>query len=155
MASQASLAEAARKEVGVDLQSTLVELLDLTLQGKQAHWNVTGPGFRPLHLQLDEMVGEYRVWTDEVAERMAAIGVAPDGRARTVAEDSPLPELPADPLADRLVFELFAERIGATAASVRQRLEHMGEVDLVTQGLLIEISEGLEKQLWMVRAQLT
>jgi starvation-inducible DNA-binding protein len=115
---------------------------------------VTGPGFRPLHLQLDEMVGEYRVWTNEVAERMAAIGVAPDGRARTVTENSPLPELPADAFPDRLVPELFSERIGATAASIRQRLEHLGEVDLVTQGLLIEISEGLEKQLWMVRAQL-
>ncbi|MGH8935017.1 MAG: Dps family protein [Acidimicrobiia bacterium] len=150
----ASLAEAARKEVGVELQSTLVELLDLTLQGKQAHWNVTGPGFRPLHLQLDEMVDEYRAWTDQVAERMAAIGVAPDGRARTVAEDSPLSELSADALADRQVLELFSERLGAAAARIRPRLEHLGGVDLVSQDLLIEIAEGLEKQLWMVRAQL-
>jgi starvation-inducible DNA-binding protein len=38
-----------RKEVGDLLQATLAELLDLALVGKQLHWSVTGPHFRPLH----------------------------------------------------------------------------------------------------------
>ena len=41
----------AREEVGQQLQAMLVELVDLSLLGKQLHWNVAGPLFRPLHLQ--------------------------------------------------------------------------------------------------------
>ena len=35
--------------------------------------------FRSVHLQLDEMMTEYRAWSDVVAERIVAIGVAADG----------------------------------------------------------------------------
>ena len=40
------------------LQATLVELIDLSLQAKQAHWNVVGPAFRGVHLFLDESTGQ-------------------------------------------------------------------------------------------------
>jgi DNA-binding ferritin-like protein len=42
-----------REEVGQQLQATLVELIDLSLLGKQLHWSVVGPLFRPLHQQLE------------------------------------------------------------------------------------------------------
>ena len=35
------------------LQAVLVDLIELSLQGKQAHWNLVGPNFRDLHLQLN------------------------------------------------------------------------------------------------------
>ena len=43
------------------LQQALVDLTDLSLLGKQAHWNIKGTRFRALHLQLDEIVDEVRV----------------------------------------------------------------------------------------------
>jgi DNA-binding ferritin-like protein len=58
-----------RDEVGRQLQATLVELIDLSLLGKQLHWNVVGPLFRPLHLQLDELIDAWRELADTVAER--------------------------------------------------------------------------------------
>jgi starvation-inducible DNA-binding protein len=69
---------------------TLVELIALSLIGKQLHWNVTGPGFRDVHLHLDELVDEWRELSDVVAERAVAIGVSPDGRAPTVIAQSEL-----------------------------------------------------------------
>ena len=36
-----------REEVGRELQATLVELVDLSLIGKQLHWSVVGPLFDP------------------------------------------------------------------------------------------------------------
>ena len=42
------------------LQQALVDLTDLSLLGKQAHWNIQGSRFRALHLQLDEIVEEVR-----------------------------------------------------------------------------------------------
>src|SRR4051794_29915133 len=39
-----------REAVGHELEATLHELIDLSLIGKQLHWAVVGPLFRPLHL---------------------------------------------------------------------------------------------------------
>ena len=50
-----AIGERERTEAGRLLQLTLVELIALSLIGKQLHWDVTGPGFRDLHLQLDEL----------------------------------------------------------------------------------------------------
>lgn len=139
----------------VALQDTLVELIDLSLQAKQAHWNVVGPNFKPLHELLDEFTAEYRAWYDDVAERLAAIGVAPDGRTSTVSANTPLAQLPEGPLEDRALVALVEERVAAVAGRVRERMDRLGEHDLVTQDLLIGVVHGLEKQLWMLRAQRT
>ena len=74
------------------LQDSLVELIDLSLQAKHYHWTVTGREFRAVHLQLDEITDEVRLWYDEVAERLATLDVAPDGRTATVAaQDGQVP----------------------------------------------------------------
>jgi len=150
----AQLLQATRGSVAaVALQDTLVQLIDLSLQAKQAHWNVTGPSFQPLHEMLDEFVARYRDWYDEVAERLAAIGVAPDGRTATVAAASSLEPLPAGPLEDRLLVRLLEERLEAVTGRVRERMVELGEDDFVSQDLLVGIVHGLEKQAWMLRAQ--
>jgi starvation-inducible DNA-binding protein len=43
------IAETEVVRVGTCLQEMLVELADLAAQTKQAHWNVTGLHFKPLH----------------------------------------------------------------------------------------------------------
>ena len=65
-----------REDVGNHLQDTLVELIDLSLLGKQLHWSVVGPNFRPLHEHLDELVDSWREMADTVAERAVAIGIS-------------------------------------------------------------------------------
>src|SRR5256885_5666838 len=77
-----------REEIGRELQATLIELIDLSLLGKQLHWSVVGPLFRPLHLQLDELIDAWRDLGDTVAERAVAIGFMPDGQAKTVSAGS-------------------------------------------------------------------
>jgi len=134
------------------LQATLVELIDLSLQAKQAHWNVVGPSFKPVHEFLDELTAEYRDWYDLVAERLTAIGVSPDGRSATVAGSTPLPALPAGSIGDQALLAAFDERVTLVAANVRRRADELGELDLATQDLFIEILRGLEKQRWMLRA---
>jgi starvation-inducible DNA-binding protein len=53
-----------------NLQKVLVDLIELHLQGKQAHWNLVGTNFRDLHLQLDDIVDLAREAADTIAERM-------------------------------------------------------------------------------------
>ncbi|NED90608.1 DNA starvation/stationary phase protection protein, partial [Streptomyces sp. SID11233] len=71
------LAEADLKIVSDALQGALVDLVDLSLVAKQIHWNVIGPRFRSVHLQLDDVVDSARTHMDEVAERASTLGVSP------------------------------------------------------------------------------
>ncbi len=134
------------------LQDSLVELIDLSLQAKQAHWNVVGPTFGPVHAFLDSLTDEYRDWYDTVAERLAAIGVAPDGRSTTVATSTPLDQLPEGQIQDQALLGLFDERVTVVAGHIRDRVTQLAEVDAASQDVLIEILRGLEKQRWMLRA---
>src|SRR2546423_2359968 len=77
-----------REEVGGQLQATLVELVDLSLLGKQLHWSVVGRPFKPLHEHLDELVDSWRELSDTVAERAVALGYFPDGQAAAVSAGS-------------------------------------------------------------------
>jgi len=70
-----------REQSGHELEASLIELVDLSLLGKQLHWSVVGPLFRPLHLYLDELVDSWRELSDTVAERAVALGSWPDGQA--------------------------------------------------------------------------
>src|SRR6201998_4753137 len=63
-----------------NLQKVLVDLIELHLQGKQAHWNLVGTNFRDLHLQLDSIVDIAREGADTIAERMRALDAVPDAR---------------------------------------------------------------------------
>lgn len=55
----------------------MLELVDLTLIGKQLHWNVVGPLFRPLHLYLDELVDEWRLGEIDPASEDTMIDTVP------------------------------------------------------------------------------
>src|ERR1700704_509431 len=83
----------ASPELSANLQKVLVDLIELHLQAKQAHWNVVGTNFRDLHLQLDEIVDIAREASDTIAERMRAIDAMPDGRSDTVTATTTLPAI--------------------------------------------------------------
>jgi starvation-inducible DNA-binding protein len=89
------------RAVAGELQRMLVDLVDLALIGKQAHWNVEGRQFRSLHRELDELVDAWRTLGDEVAERAVTIGAAPDGQAETIAGSTEIEPLPPGVLGDR------------------------------------------------------
>jgi starvation-inducible DNA-binding protein len=142
-----------REEVGHQLQATLVELVDLSLLGKQLHWNVVGPLFRPLHLQLDELIDSWRELADTVAERAVGIGVSPDGQSRTVSSNTPLRGVERGELEDHVVVRELTARLADVAERARERMDRLGELDAASQDVVIEVVRALEQQLWMIRAQ--
>jgi len=143
-----------REEVGQQLQETLVELVDLSLVGKQLHWSVVGPLFRPLHLQLDELIDSWHELADTVAERAVAIGFSPDGQSATIASESPVHGVERGELEDRVVVRELTTRLAEVAERARERMDRLGELDAASQDVVIEVVRALEMQLWMIRAQL-
>jgi starvation-inducible DNA-binding protein len=144
-----------REEIGNELQATLVELVDLSLLGKQLHWNVVGQQFRPLHLQLDELIDSWRNLADTVAERAVALGYVPDGQSATVAASSEIDAVERAALEDRVVLRELTGRLADVAERVRERMDRLGELDAASQDVVIEVIRALEEQLWMLRAQLS
>lgn len=143
-----------QQSVAVELQGMLVDLIDLTLIGKQAHWNVEGAHFRSLHDQFDELVDDWRELSDEVAERAVTIGASPDGQAETIAGATELEPLPSGHLSDRQVRIAIADRLGDVVARTRTRIDRVEPDDPVSGDLLLRAAGVLEKQLWMIRAQM-
>jgi starvation-inducible DNA-binding protein len=143
-----------REAVAGELQATLVELLDLSLIGKQLHWSVVGRHFRSLHLQLDELVASWRDLADTVAERAVAIGSWPDGQADAVSTGSELRGVERGAIEDHVVVDRLTRLLAEVGERTRERLDRLGELDAVSQDVLIDVVRALEQQLWMLRAQL-
>jgi starvation-inducible DNA-binding protein len=139
--------------IAQELEPLLVELTDLALTAKQAHWNVRGLWFRPLHTQLDELADDVRGWSDDVAERLSTIGVPADARVQTVAKMTPFAGFPSGFLQSRKVAPLMVERLTEVVTSNRTRIARLGELDLVSQDLLLGITAKLEKHRWMFAAE--
>jgi starvation-inducible DNA-binding protein len=135
------------------LQANLVNLTDLALLLKQAHWAVVGPNFRSVHLQLDEIIEAVRGSMDDVAERISTLGVVPDGRSSTVVETSQLDRYPLEFLEVGKTITHCADAMKQTIDTMRLAIAKLGDLDPITEDMCIGISASLEKDLWMLQAQ--
>jgi starvation-inducible DNA-binding protein len=143
----------ASKGLADKMQLVLVDLLELQLQGKQAHWNVVGKNFRDTHLVLDEIIDAARGFSDTIAERMRALHATPDGRSDTVAATTTLPEFPAGEISTTDTIDLLTERLEGTVATIREVHDPIDEEDPTSADLLHAIIETLEQYAWMVSAE--
>jgi starvation-inducible DNA-binding protein len=143
----------ANKALAESLQAVLVDLIELHIQGKQAHWNVVGTNFRDTHLQLDEIIDAARLLSDEVAERMRALHVLPDGRSETVSKTTALAKFPEDQVDTTQVVKLISERLNTAAKTVRDVHDTVDEADPTSADLLHKVIETLEQYAWMVSAE--
>lgn len=143
----------ASKELADAMQKVLVDLIELHVQGKQAHWNVVGRNFRDLHLQLDEVVEAAREFSDEVAERMRALHATPDGRSDSVAATTTLPAFPAGEADTAKTVDLMTVRIEAVVGTMREVHDAIDEEDPTTADILHAIIAKLEQYAWMISAE--
>jgi len=145
------LSDEQTKTVASALQQALVDFIALGLQGKQAHWNIHGSRFLSVHLKLDEIVDFARTASDEIAERMDQIGVAPDGRLKTVVEATRLEAYPPGFVQVEKAVSLVADRLFTVAKTTRESLEKV-DCDPLSADMLTGFAETIEKQLWMLQA---
>ncbi|MFM9377441.1 Dps family protein [Gordonia sp. VNK21] len=143
----------ARQIAGDALQATLVDLIDLSLIAKQAHWNVVGVNFTAVHADLDELVDVTREFSDATAERATAIGVSPDGRSATVAKTTGARGIGEGWIGDTDTVSVIVENLAAVTGGIRERITATGDVDPVTEDLLIGIAARLEQLHWMWQAR--
>lgn len=140
-------------EVAEHLESLMVDLVSLSLNGKQAHWHVIGPRLVPVRQQLDWLVTDGWAWADRVAERAVILGFAVDGRPGNIGAAKTLKAFPTGFVADHEAITEIADQVSDVVVRARTALEPLGEADAVSHGLVTEILRGLEQHLWMLQAQ--
>lgn len=134
------------------LQQALTELQQLQLQTKQAHWNVSGTLFYPLHELLQEHYEGVAKYADDVAERLQSVGVSSDGRANTIIRTSRIPEFPGGFVDDGKVIQWFAQYYRVTSDELGQGIKATNDTDPTTGNLLQEVQHAIDKYQWQMRA---
>ena len=149
------LPEATRRQMIELLNARLADAIDLQTQTKQAHWNVKGPQFIALHELFDKVNADVEDYVDLLAERAVQLGGAVEGTARSVAKRSTLAEYPVKGGSGRQHVDALSSALAAFGKVVRSSIDEGTRVnDQDTTDILIEISRGVDKWLWMVEAHL-
>jgi starvation-inducible DNA-binding protein len=141
------------ERIETELRPLQMDMIALGLQGKQLHWNLQGRLFMSIHLQLDTIVDDARRFADELAERLVTLGVWADGQPSDVSRESSLEEVPKGAIADTEALGLISDRVGKVAANARSSANNLGEIDLGSQDICLDIVRTMEKHHWMLRAQ--
>ena len=142
------------QKLAKQLQSCLHNLNDLHLTLKHAHWNVVGPKFIGVHKMLDPQVDAVREMTDTIAERMATMGVPPVGTpgALVKARDWDDYSIGLAQASEHLgALDMVYSRV---IENHRKVLEVAGDIDPITEDILIGQTGEMEQYQWFVRAHL-
>jgi starvation-inducible DNA-binding protein len=129
---------------GEDLQQELRDLLCLAVVGDHLRWALTGDRAAELAEWLADAAAQWRAWADEVAKRLVTVGVAPDGRVRSLAQDIPMNWVPAGWLEVEEARRLLAGRVRSVAGKAAYRRSQASDADV--HRLLDGVRFGLEEQ---------
>ncbi len=136
------------------LQDRLNAYNDLHLTLKHIHWNVVGPNFISVHEMLDPQVEAVRGFADDVAERIATLGSSAKGTPGTIVSERSWDDY-------SIGRATAIEHLGAldlvytgVIETTRKNIDEVGEIDPITEDMLIGQSAQLELFHWFVRAHL-
>ena len=137
------------------LNARLADALDLERQSKQAHWNVRGARFMPLHLLFDDTATLAVGWADEIAERIAQLGGVAEGTVQAVAERTSLSPAPLAAEDSIAWVTVVSDALAGFANAAREAIEEAEDADdAVTTDLLTRVVGAADKQLWFVESHL-
>ena len=137
------------------LNERLIDLIDLQIQTKHAHWNVKGPNFIALHELFDDVAEAVEEFTDEVAERVSTLGGTTESLVADVAKRTTLPAYPGKAISGADHVKALSTALAAAAKGARAAINKSEELgDKVTADLFTEVTAGLDKKTWFVESHL-
>jgi starvation-inducible DNA-binding protein len=149
------LSEKIRKKVAPVLAERLAEAIDLSLQLKQAHWNVKGPHFVALHELFDSIHAVIVSKADALAERLTTLGGTAEGTVQAVSQRSGLPVYATEITRGDDHLDAVATALATFGGWTRAAIDACDEAgDKVTADLFNEITAEVDQQLWFVEAHL-
>lgn len=145
--------ESARESMVGLLNQQLADTFDLYTQLKQAHWNVKGMNFMPLHQLFDDLANNFVGYADMIAERATALGGRAEGTARMAVSNSRLEELPLELTDGKEYVIAIVDRFAQYAESLRSAIDTSADAnDAVTSDLFTEIAREVDKSLYFLES---
>ncbi|MFY9913493.1 MAG: DNA starvation/stationary phase protection protein [Nocardioidaceae bacterium] len=141
-------------KVATALQDRLHALNDLQLTLKHAHWNVVGRDFIGVHEMLDPQIDIVRAAVDAVAERMATMGIAPMGTPGAIVRDRSWDDYSLGRASTAEHLAALDQVYSGVISDHRKALDMVGEIDPITEDMLIGQTAALEQFQWFLRAHL-
>jgi starvation-inducible DNA-binding protein len=149
-----SLTPEVGRDVAAILQQRLNAMNDLHLTLKHVHWNVVGPHFISVHEMIDPQVEVIRGYADEIAERIATLGVSPKGTPGAIVEGRTWNDYSidrADTIAHLGALDVVYQGV---ISDHRKAAEDTEEIDTVTNDMLVGQLGQIELFHWFIRAHL-
>jgi len=146
--------QAQRESMAEAVAKVLADTYALYFKTHAYHWNVTGPRFHDLHLLFETQYNEMWVATDEIAERVRALGVMAPNSYGAMDAIASIKSDATKTDANDMVADMLAghEQLTATIRSALQKageLEDEATADVLTPRLTVH-----EKMAWMLRSTL-
>lgn len=148
------LEEADAAKVRDALQDRLLALIDLTLTLKHIHWNVVGPNFIGVHEMLDPQYAGVSEMVDAVAERIATLGGQPLGTPGAIVEGRHWDDYGLNRAVTHDHLQALDHVYVGVIEDHRKAIKVSGDIDPVSEDLLIGQTNDLELYHWFVRAHL-
>ena len=143
---------ASREQAADALNDVLATTLELGLQARQSHWNVTGPMFAALHRMFGDLAKDLDEIADDVAERVVQLGGIAEATTRSIQRRVSLNPAPAGMDGDTHVA-ILATAVSAAAAACRHAIDDLSHHrDPVTIDILTDAARRLENWLWYLEA---
>lgn len=143
-----------QKDVVGALRQVVADCYALLGQTHLCHWNVRGPGFFALHTAFEQQYTELFAATDEIAERIRALGSLAPGGLGNLAHMSGMKELREDASSVEMVKHL-AYANGKVVESLCEARDLAAEADdAQSEDLMIARIQVHEKTIWMLRSYL-
>jgi len=148
------ISEEHRRAIADGLSRLLADSYTLYLTTHNFHWNVTGPMFQTLHLMFMTQYNELWLATDEIAERIRALGFPAPGTYAEFGALTSIKDTQGVPKAADMIKLLVEgnEAVARTAREVFPLVEKANDqptADLLTQRMQVH-----EKTAWMLRSLL-
>ena len=136
------------------LQQLTVDLLALHNIYKEAHWDLTGPLYVPLHEYFQQQADFHLQQADLFAERVLHLGAYVDGRFSTIARTTKLAELPDGYLTDDHALKLLLDRVTVLQKEIYEMIGETEQSDPPTANKLQDLAYSVDKNLWQLRAHI-
>ena len=143
--------EADRQKTAKITQQMTVDLLSLFNEYKEAHWNVNGAIYLPLHEFYQQQADYYRMEADVFAERTLHMGYSVDGRYSTITKTTHIPDFPAGYVTDNDSIKLLIDRVTVLQKEVYEYIDATEKSDPPTSNKLQDLAYAVDKNLWQLR----
>ncbi len=137
-----------RDQVGALLQATLLDLVALADGVRQSAWTMVGAQSADSRVLLKATFQRLSEAAEVLARRMAASGIAPDGRAQVVADHADIGAPEAGWLEVSEAVANVIEGISVCVVHARERYDELSSLDPVSAHVLLGIIAGLESESW-------